>query len=58
MAHSNEVVECSHRIFLSEDDAARAYGDYVQEHNLNPPLNANASGVLVAHERGFMYQGV
>ena len=44
--------------FESEEDAARAYDNYVQEHNLNVPLNANADGVLVARERGSVYQGV
>ena len=44
--------------FESEDDGARAHDNYVRDHNLNLPLNENADGVLVARERGSMYQGV
>ena len=42
--------------FEAEDDAARAYDKCIHEHNLNIPLNAR-NGVLVARERGSVYQG-
>ena len=60
MSGGNEVSGMNYFIgyFESEDDAARAYDTHVQEHKLNMPLNANADGVLVARERGSVYQGV
>ena len=52
------LLEITLGYYVSEDDAARAHDKYVQEHNLNLPVNARADGVLIARESSSVYQGV